>query len=129
MISESELKKYSSTALAFVGDAVFTLAVRARLTSCSLAKSGKLHEESNKYINAVNQSRLLTELEEMLTTAEQEVVRRGRNAYTNNKAKAAGLGEYADSTAYEALLGYLYLSGNENRLNELLGLALKGARV
>jgi len=123
-LNKDELKSYSSTALAFVGDAVFALAVKAYITKSVNAKSGKLHTLSNAYLNAVRQSAILDLFLPELSIEELGVVGRGRNAYTKNKPKSAEKGEYQNATAFEALIGYLYLSGETARLDYIINTVL-----
>ena len=129
LLNKEELKSYSSTALAFVGDAVFALAVKTHVTKEVNAKSGKLHSIANAYLNAVKQSELLSTLSEELTEEEQAVVNRGRNAYTKNKPKSTDKGQYQNATALEALIGYLYLSGQTDRLEFVLNKVISEVRL
>lgn len=118
--SLQELKDIPSTTLAFVGDAYFSLLVRTMVLSSSKAKSHKLHILATQYVNAEAQSMILQQIQDKLTTDEAMVVRRARNAPSNTKSKHYGLAEYKKATALEALIGYLYLSNNCERIDELL---------
>lgn len=105
--------------LAYIGDAVYELYVRTHL----LPKSHKVHTLHQLAINRVNnntQSDLLAKVESELTEAEMSVVRRGRNAKGVQVPKNANVQTYHRSTGLEALVGYLYLCGNEERLSWLL---------
>lgn len=104
--------------LAYVGDAVFELFVRTKLVA-SPAKLHKLHKTAVKYVQAGSQAQIVHYLEPKLTEAEKEVVRRGRNA-KGGAPRHGDVVEYRYSTGFEALIGYLYLSGQEGRLLELL---------
>ncbi|MCL6639696.1 MAG: ribonuclease III [Firmicutes bacterium] len=109
--------------LAYVGDAVYELAVRSRLVGSGLVKVRRLHDEAVKYVNAGAQARALRALEEKLTEEESAVVRRGRNAKPAHTPRGADVVEYRHSTAFECLVGYLYLKGDTARLAEILALA------
>ncbi|MCL2083853.1 MAG: ribonuclease III [Oscillospiraceae bacterium] len=117
-MDESGLRALGILAIAQVGDAVFELMVRARLCS-SQPTAAKLHRARVKHVNAAAQAAYMERLEPLLTEAERDVARRARNARAANVPKAVTRAEYAASTAFEALLGYLYLSGQTGRLNIL----------
>lgn len=106
--------------LAYVGDSVHALLVRTGLIEKNwLVKD--MHRASNEAVSAVSQARELQRLLPLLTEEEGAVVRRGRNAHPHHSApKSASVGEYAGATGLEALLGYLYLTGQTDRLRELL---------
>ena len=104
--------------LAFVGDAVFHLYVRKRLLSYTQAQVNLLNDFSAKIVSAVGQARAYQVIEPMLTEAEQEIFRRGRNAQSRTP-RTASVQEYHISTGFEALLGALYLKKETRRLQEL----------
>jgi ribonuclease-3 family protein len=112
-------------ALAYVGDAVYELAVRERLIGAGLAKVNKLHSETVKYVNAGAQAKALHALEGMLSENEASIVRRGRNARSPHTRRSAGMIEYRRSTALECLIGFLYLKGDTARLDEIMTAALE----
>lgn len=111
--------------LAYIGDAVYELAVREYLISTGLAKVNTLHGESVKYVNAGAQAKALYALEGKLSEEEAAVMRRGRNAKSAHVPRGAGVVEYRHSTALESLIGYLYLKGDAGRLAEIMAVALK----
>jgi ribonuclease-3 family protein len=111
--------------LAYVGDAVYELAVREYLISTGLAKVNRLHNETVKYVNAGAQAKALHALEGMFTADEAAVVRRGRNAKSPHTPRSAGMIEYRRSTALECLIGFLYLKGETGRLAEIMDAALE----
>lgn len=106
--------------LAYVGDAVFELAVRIHLVNTGLLKVNHLHTGAVKYVNAGAQARALKKLEGMLSEREEAVARRGRNAKPPHTPRGPGVLEYRHSTAFETLIGYLYLKGDTARLQEIL---------
>ena len=107
-----------SLELALVGDSVYDLYVRSSLVK----KGGRLrdiHLKAVKRVNAHAQSEALLKIEASLTEEESEIVRRARNA-KQTPTKNADAGEYHRATALEALIGYLYLTKQEDRLKEIL---------
>lgn len=119
-VEESKVVQLSPVSLAFLGDAVFSLYVRERLIAESDCKSGELTKRSCAFVKASAQSEMLSFIEEKLTDEEKDVVRRGRNTHTSGKAKNATLSDYRRATAFEALLGHLYLCGEKERLDEIM---------
>ena len=118
-LTESEAIQKDSLSLALVGDGVWTLYVRERLTLKHDCKSGLLSLKCVAYVNAGAQCKMLYALEGKLTEVEQDVVRRARNAHTGQKAKNASIDEYKKATALEALFGFLYLTNQIERLKEI----------
>ena len=116
---EEDVFSMPSTSLAFVGDALFSLFARAKVVDI-FAKSGKFHAMATKIVKAESQAKMLDCLLDGLTEREKSVVRRAKNTHTSSKSKNAGLADYKKATAFEALLGYLYLTKNEKRLNNIL---------
>ena len=111
--------------LAFVGDAVYSLFVREKLTfSCDL-KAGELNKLAVSSVRASAQAQFLNEILPILNEDELSVFKRARNAKKNTRAKSATVSEYNASTGFEAVLGYLYITGNIERLNYLLNKGYK----
>lgn len=105
--------------LAFVGDAVFTLFVRERLALENQAHTGELNKRASELVSAHGQSEALEHILPKLTEEEEDIYRRGRNAKKPTKSKNASVAEYVRSTGFEALVGYLYLTGRRERIEEL----------
>ena len=105
---------------AYVGDAVYELFIRTHLVDITNLKPHKLHIESIQYVKAKAQADILEKIENNLTEEEKEIVRRGRNTQTHHIAKNASMQDYMYATAFEALIGYLYLTKQEQRLQEIL---------
>ena len=117
--SEVDIHEMSPLALAFVGDAVLELLVRAKLVGTTRLQPNRLHTVATHYVSAHAQSRELEILEPLLTEAEASVLRRGKNASKASVAKHATVQEYRASTGFECLLGWLYLQGRNDRVQEL----------
>lgn len=110
---------------AYIGDAVFELYVRNHLIETTNLKPNRLHKEAIKYVKASAQAKILEEIKKDLTEEEKEIVRRGRNVQNHHLPKNSNLDDYTHATAFEALIGYLYLSKQEERLNEILEKTIK----
>ena len=122
-LMENDLQSYSPTVLAYIGDAVFELLVRTRLAKNRHQRINTLHNMTVSYVNAENQARIVRDIYGYLTEEEKDLIRRGRNT-KGAGPKNADPGAYRLSTGFEALLGYLYLKGDEERLYELVEKAI-----
>ena len=120
MLSESDIKQSSPLVLAYMGDAVYEKYIREYVIRQGLCKNGLLHKKSIKYVSAKAQCEILKRIEPELTEEELDVVRRGRNSNPHSTAKNADVVEYKYATGFEALIGYLYLTKQEERLEEIL---------
>ena len=110
--------------MAYIGDTLHDLYVRSMLVSRGMTV-GAMHKQAVRMVSAFAQARMLEAIEEELTEAEADITRRGRNSQAKHAApKHADPADYAHATALEALWGYLYLSGQSGRLDELIKLAL-----
>lgn len=120
MKEKEEINMISPLTWAYVGDAVYELFIRNYLVNTTNLKPHKLHIESIKYVKAKSQANILEKLDNFLTETEKEIVRRGRNTKNHHLPKNADVNDYMYSTAFEALIGYLYLNKEEKRLEEIL---------
>ena len=119
-INNNKFKEMNPIVLAFIGDGVHTLYVRDRVVKESSLLVNDCHIKSAKYCKAKTQAEKLDLITSILTEDEQNIVRRARNAKTHNIAKNSDIETYKKATSYEALIGYLYLIGNYDRLKEIL---------
>lgn len=108
----------SPSVLAFVGDGVYGLCVRTKLSLVN-RPSGELHRLSVEYVKASAQARAFKVIDPFLTDDELSVFKRGRNFHTNGTPKSATSGEYHTATGLECLFGYLYLDKKQTRIDEL----------
>lgn len=115
-----EIKQLSPLTWAYIGDSVYELYIRTYLTNTTHLKPNELHIKAINYVKAKAQAELLKQLETILTEEEKDIVRRGRNTQTHHTAKNASMQDYMYSTAFEALIGYLYLTKCDERIKELL---------
>lgn len=113
---------------AYIGDSVYEMFIRVNLVNNSNAKPHKLHIESIKYVKAKAQADILKRIQDKLTEKELEIVKRGRNTQNHHVAKNANVADYSQSTAFEALIGYLYLTKQDERLKEILNMALNSCQ-
>lgn len=125
-LTKTEAKSLNPQVLAFVGDSVYTLFIRTMLAEKFDAKSGKLHTLANEYVKAAGQSGALQNVLEELTEVEMGIYKRARNYKTHSVAKNADVLDYKRATGFEAVVGYLYLIGDYDRLNYLLKICVKG---
>ena len=117
---KEEVNLMSPLTWAYIGDCVYELYVRTKLVNETNLKPHKLHIEAIKYVKAKSQAELLKKIENELTDEEKEIVRRGRNTENHHLPKNSNVQEYMYSTAFEALIGYLYLTKQHSRLKEIL---------
>ena len=130
---KTEAGRVNAVTLAFLGDAVYALFVREALVKSNSGKASALNKTASTVLSARGQSAFLDKVSVLFTQDEEEVYKRGRNAKKPTKSKNASAVEYARSTGFEAVLGYLYLAGDMQRIAYLLSFigedALKGQAV
>ena len=119
-----DIKMLSPLVWAYVGDSVYELFIRTHLINNSNAKPHKLHIEAIRFVKAKAQADILKKIDDKLSEEEKDIVRRGRNTENHHIAKNAELADYTQSTGFEALIGYLYLTKQDERLKEILNLCI-----
>lgn len=122
---EVDIRTYSPLTLAYIGDAIYDLVIRTIVVERGNSSANKLHRKTVAYVNARVQARMIDALEEELTEEEKAVYHRGRNAKSYTSAKNASVTEYRKATGMEALCGYLYLQGRQERMLYLIREAIK----
>lgn len=122
MTKSVDVNLINGIALAFEGDAVYSMYVRRHLIFKGLTKPNQLHGQANKYVSAKAQASLIAAMLEaqLLTEKEEEIYKRGRNANSHTKAKNADIVTYRMSTGFEAVLGFLHMTDQIQRLEELI---------
>ena len=118
-MEKERVRQMNPVVLAFVGDAVYTLFVRQSLALSSGFKTGELNKRTSEIVSAHGQSERIERVMPLLTEEEADIYRRGRNAKKLTKSKSATGAEYTRSTGLEAVVGYLYLTGQNDRITEL----------
>ncbi|MBQ9827526.1 MAG: ribonuclease III [Lachnospiraceae bacterium] len=119
-LKERDARSFSPLTLAYIGDAVYELIVRSYLVSEHDISPHDFQVESAKLVNAVTQADMVKSLMPYLTEEEEQILRRGRNAKSNSTAKNAPVIDYRYATGFEALIGYLYLTGEDGRIRTLV---------
>ena len=122
-LSRLEARQFNPVVLAFLGDAVYSLYVRNRLVRTGEGKPAEFQRAAANLVSARGQSAFLDRVFPLLTEEEADIFRRGKNAKKATKSKSASSLEYNRSTGFEAVLGFLYLVGDETRIVELLDIA------
>ena len=120
-----EVNMLSPLVWAYVGDSVYEMFIRTNLINNSNAKPHKLHIESIKFVKAKAQAETLERIFDKLNSKERAIARRGRNTENHHVAKNANTADYSHSTAFEAVIGYLYLTHQDERLEEVLNMCLE----
>ena len=126
-MTKVDVKLINGIALAFEGDAVYSMYIRRHLIFQGQTKPNQLHRLATHYVSAKAQAMLITKMIEaqLLTEKEEDIYKRGRNANTNTKAKNTDLITYKMSTGFEAVMGYLHMTEQIDRLEELIAWCIK----
>lgn len=124
-----DIRTYSPLTLAFVGDCVFDLIIRTVIVERANRSPHDLHKMKSAVVKAKTQAELGEAIQELLSEEEQSVYRRGRNAKSGTTAKNASVGDYRKATALEALIGYLFLQNQEDRILYLVKAGLERLRI
>ena len=121
---EYDVNQLSPLVWAYIGDSIYEIFIRNNLVSKMNVKPHRLHIETIKFVKAKAQADTLEKIKPFLTEKELEIVKRGRNAESHHVAKNATVAEYSHATAFEALIGYLYLTKQDERLEEILNMCI-----
>lgn len=121
----NKVETMSPLTWAYVGDSIYEVYIRTYLVETTNLKPHKLHVKAINFVKAQAQAGILQKIYDKLTEKEQEIVRRARNTQNHHVAKNADPADYMYATAFEGLLGYLYLSGQKDRLNKILEICTK----
>ena len=121
-----DAKMYNGLSLAYVGDAVYEIYIRKHALSLGLTKVNSLHKKVVEFTSGEAQAKIVRGLLStgILTEEEISIYKRGRNSHINSNRKNIDLADYLDATGFEALIGFLYLNGNVDRLEEIINIAL-----
>ena len=106
--------------LAYIGDVVYELYVRKHVIESSHEQANKLHKKTIKYVSAKAQAKIVEEITPFLLDEEKDILRRGRNTEANTVPKNTDVITYKIATGFEALIGFLYLNENIERLEEII---------
>lgn len=119
-LPEKDWKLYAPLTLAYIGDAAYELVIRTVFVKKTDCQTQKLHRQVTSLVSARTQAKMIEHLLPELTETEASVYRRGRNSKPYTKAKNATMQEYLRATGFEAVMGYLYLCEDFDRMNELI---------
>ncbi|PHU34684.1 Mini-ribonuclease 3 [Pseudobutyrivibrio ruminis] len=130
-IEPKDIRTYSPLTLAYIGDAIFDVVVRSVLVNKGNTAVNKLHQRASSVVKAPTQARMAAALMDDFTEEEADWYRRGRNSKPHTKAKNATTMDYLEATGFEAVMGYLYLTGDMDRICELVrrGIELTGLDI
>lgn len=126
---EVDIRTYSPLTLAFLGDCIFDLVIRTVIVERGNRTTDSLHKEKSKIVKASAQSSMVETILEDLTEMELTVYRRGRNAKSYTSAKNASISDYRRATGFEALIGYLYLTDQEDRMIEIIKAGMEKTNI
>ena len=129
LLDDKDIKPFSPLTFAFLGDAVFDLVIRTIIVQRANRAPARLHHYNSSIVKASTQASLGEAIFEYLDEEEKAVYKRGRNAKSATSSKNASLADYRKATALEALLGYLYLKGQEERILYLIKLGLDALKI
>lgn len=121
-----DIRSYSPLALAYIGDGIYDLIIRSMIVGKGNTQANQLHRQTSQLVKAHTQSEMIGILLPELTEEELAVYKRGRNAKSPTMAKNATMADYRRATGFEALMGYLYLENQMERMMELIKTALAG---
>lgn len=130
-IEPKDIRTYSPLTLAYIGDAIFDVVVRSILVNKGNTAVNKLHQRASSVVKAPTQAMMAVALMDDFTEEEADWYRRGRNSKPHTKAKNATTMDYLEATGFEAVMGYLYLTGDMDRICELVrrGIELTGLDI
>ncbi|MBQ4530618.1 MAG: ribonuclease III [Lachnospiraceae bacterium] len=128
-MKDTEAKSYSPLVLAYIGDGIYDLVIRTVVVNRGNTQANKLHRKTSSLVKAAAQAAMVDELLELLTEEEKSVFKRGRNAKSATMAKNATMADYRKATGFEALMGYLYLSNQMERMVYLIKEGLDRAKL
>lgn len=127
MEKELNIKEYNIKTLAYVGDAVYELYIREYLVKNSTETANVLYRKSLKYVSAKAQEYIMSKIYDVLTEEEKAVYKRGRNANSNTVPKNTDIVTYKKATGFECIVGYLYLTKQKRRLDDLMRESIRSA--
>lgn len=119
-IADVDIRTYSPLTLAYIGDGIYDLVIRSVVVARGNTRAGELHKRTSQIVKAHTQAQMLEALLPLLTEEEADIYRRGRNAKSPTMAKNATMSDYRKATGFEALMGWLYVKDEFERLVELV---------
>ena len=124
-IPDVDIRTYSPLTLAYIGDGIYDLVIRSLVVAKGNTRASELHKRTSQIVKAHTQAEMMEVLLPILTEEEAAVYKRGRNAKSYTMAKNASMSDYRRATGFEALMGYLYLTEQWERMLELIKIGLE----
>ncbi len=124
-LKENDIKSYSPLILAYIGDAVYEIVIRTMVVAEGNTQVNKMHKKSSNLVKAETQANIIKAIMENLSEEELSYYKRGRNAKSYTSAKNASIADYRMATGFEALIGYLYLTNQTERMAQIIKLGLE----
>lgn len=128
-VADVDIRTYSPLTLAYIGDGIYDLVIRTIVVGKGNTRAGDLHRRTSQIVKAHTQAQMMDILLAVLTEEEESVYRRGRNAKSPTMAKNATMSDYRKATGFEALMGFLYLKDEFERLVELVKIGADGLHL
>ena len=119
-IADVDIRTYSPLTLAYIGDGIYDLVIRSVVVARGNTRAGELHKRTSQIVKAHTQAQMMEALLPLLTEEEADIYRRGRNAKSPTMAKNATMSDYRKAAGFEALMGWLYVKDEFERLVELV---------
>jgi len=124
-LPDVDIRTYSPLVLAYIGDGIYELIIRTILVDRGNCQANALHKRASGYVKASAQAAMILSIREELSEEERRAYKRGRNARTLSMAKHATMSDYRQATGFEALMGYLYLTGQMTRMIDLIKMGME----
>jgi ribonuclease-3 family protein len=119
-MKKKDIHSYSPLTLAYIGDGIYEIVIRSIIVGHGNEQVNKLHKKSSQLVKAQTQAEMIRQLMDGLTDEELQIYKRGRNAKSYTSAKNADIADYRTATGFEALMGYLYMEGQSDRMLALI---------
>ena len=129
VLEEIDVINYSPLTLAYIGDGIYEIVVRTMIVEQANRQVNKIHKAASDLVKAHTQAQLIFLIMDKLTEEEITIYKRGRNAKAVTRAKNASMSDYRTATGFEALMGWLYLTGQSQRMMELIKMGVEQFRV
>lgn len=128
-LPDVDIRTYSPLVLAYIGDGIYELLIRTLFVGQGNRQVNTIHKRASSLVKASAQAAMVTAIQEELTEEERQIFKRGRNAKTVSMAKHASMHDYRHATGFEALMGYLYLTGQMKRMTDLIKMGIEKTGV
>jgi ribonuclease-3 family protein len=124
-LKDINIVDYSPLTLAYIGDGIYEIVIRTVIVDEANRQVNKIHKAASELVKAQAQAKMIFAIQELLTEDELTIYKRGRNAKAVTRAKNASMSDYRTATGFEALMGWLYLTGQSERMMELIRIGLE----